>query len=148
MPEYVVTRKSDGAEVYRYSHTEPLDLHEFPFNTHDHVIAPPAPPVEVPLPPKPWHITKLAFRRRYTEAEKVGIELAALDNIAAPMATRQASAALRAYMKDLETATFIDLDRPDTRAGVQQLEAMGLIAQGRAAQILDTPPTETEVWNG
>jgi hypothetical protein len=90
------------------------------------------------------HITKLAFRNRFTRAEKVAIEMASIDNPAASMAQRQQSAALRADLKDQEGATFIDLDRADLRAGVQALEAAGLIAAGRALQILDAPLQEIE----
>lgn len=93
---------------------------------------PPAPEAALPR-----HITKLAFRNRFTAAEKVALEIAALDNASAGMAARQQAASLRAYMKDMETARFIDLDRTDTRGGVLQLEALGLLAAGRAAQILD-----------
>lgn len=84
-------------------------------------------------------ITRLAFRNRLTLAEKAAIELAALDDPAAPMPQRQQAAALRANQADLAAATFIDLARPDTRAGVQMLEAAGLLANGRALEILDAP---------
>ena len=84
-------------------------------------------------------VTKLAFRNRFTQAEKVAMEIAGLDNPAAPMAQRAQSAALRANVADLAAATFIDLQRPDTRAGVQMLEAAGLLAPGRALVILDAP---------
>ena len=94
------------------------------------------------------HITTLAFRNRFTRAEKVTLEMAALDNPAAAMAQRQQAAALRADLKDQESATFIDLDRPDTRAGVQALEAAGLIAEGRALQILDAPVQDLERSRG
>lgn len=89
--------------------------------------------------PESRHITGLAFRNRFTRAEKIAIELAALDDPSAPMAQRQASAALRADLKDQESATYIDLERADTRAGVQALEAAGLLAAGRALEILDAP---------
>lgn len=89
--------------------------------------------------PDPRHLTGLAFRNRFTRAEKIAIELAALDDPSAPMAQRQASAALRADLKDQESATYIDLDRDDTRAGVQALETAGLLAAGRALEILDAP---------
>lgn len=85
------------------------------------------------------HITKLAFRNRFLQVEKIGLELAALDNPAGTSPERTQAAALRTYLKDLEVATYVDLARPDTRAGVQFLEAAGLLAAGRAAVILDTP---------
>lgn len=89
-------------------------------------------------------ITRLAFRNRFTQAEKVALELAALDDPAAPMAQRQQAAALRATLSDTAAATLIDLIRADTRAGVQMLETAGLLAAGRALEILDAPVTPEE----
>ena len=82
-------------------------------------------------------VTKLAFRNRFTSAEKVAIEFACLDDPAAPMPQRLQAAALRAHQADLAAATFVDLEREDTRAGVQVLEAAGLLTEGRALEILD-----------
>lgn len=93
-------------------------------------------------------ITKLAFRNRFTKAEKAGIEFAALDDPTAPIAQRQQAAALRADLKDQEQATFIDLDDEGTRTGVLTLEAVGLIAAGRAVEILDTPVQDKERFTG
>ena len=89
-------------------------------------------------------ITRLAFRNRFTQAEKVALELAALDDPTTPMAQRQQAAALRATLSDAAAATFIDPIRADTRAGVQMLEAAGLLAAGRALEILDAPVTPEE----
>lgn len=97
----------------------------------------PAPPP--PAVPEPQRITRLAFRNRFTTAEKVALEIAALDNPAAAMPARAQAAALRANQADLAAATFVDLQRADTRAGVQMLEAAGLLAAGRALEILDAP---------
>lgn len=102
------------------------------------------PPIIVPVVDK--RITKLAFRSRFTLAEKVTIEMAALDNPVADMSARQNAAALRAYLDDVRTATFINLDRADTRGGVLQLEALGILAAGRALVILDTVPTDEEKY--
>jgi hypothetical protein len=98
---------------------------------------------EEPAPPK-RHITNLAFRQRFTRAEKTALELAVLDNPAATTEQRAQSAALRADLKDQEQASYIDLDRADTRAGVMMLEAAGLIASGRALEILDSPVQDVE----
>ena len=100
----------------------------------------PAPPAE----PEPQRITRLAFRNRFTLAEKTALELAALDNPSAPMPERVQAATLRAYLADVVAATFIDLARPDTRAGVQMLEAAGLLAAGRVLEILDAEITPEE----
>ncbi len=84
-------------------------------------------------------ITRLAFRNRFTQAEKVALEIAALDNPAATLVQRQQAAAIRVHLADVNASTFVDLARDDTRAGVQALEAGGLIGVGRALQILDAP---------
>lgn len=83
------------------------------------------------------HVTRLALRNRFTQSEKVGIELAAMDNPAADTATRQLAASLRASLADLAAASYIDLARPDTRAQITGLETNGLIGAGRALEILD-----------
>ena len=85
----------------------------------------------------PRHITRLAFRSRFTSAEKIALEIASLDNPATSMPARQQAASLRVYLADVDAALFIDLDRADTRAGVQSLEAVALLAAGRALVILD-----------
>ena len=89
-------------------------------------------------------ITRLAFRNRFTQAEKVALELASLDDPAATMAQRQQAAAIRVYLADVAASAFVDLKRADTRAGVQSLEAAGLLAAGRALQILDAPIDDHE----
>lgn len=89
-------------------------------------------------------ITIYAFRSRFTQAEKVQLELASIDNPEASMQQRQAAAALRVFLADVAVARYIDLDLPATRAGVQQLETMGLLAEGRAAMILDNPVLNAE----
>ena len=103
-----------------------------------------APVPSAPAPPSA-RITRLAFRNRFTQAEKIALELAALDNPSATMAQRQQAAALRAHLKDLDSATFVDLNHPEAVTAVQSLEAGGLLASGRAATILDVESiTETE----
>lgn len=84
-------------------------------------------------------ITRLAFRNRFTTPEKAALELAALDDPAAGTPARMQAATLRAYLADLAAAMFVDVQRPDTRAGVELLETLGLLAAGRALTILDSP---------
>ena len=106
----------------------------------DWVVLPERPPPPVtPEPVQDWRITRLAFRSRFTLAEKAAIEFAALDNPSGSQSERMQAATLRAYMADVFAATFIDLAHPDTRAGVQMLEAGGLLAVGRALEVLDAP---------
>lgn len=146
MPIFNVIRKSDGAQVYSYQADTPIEWTGYEFATHDHV--PVAEPLADPVTPAPVKITCLAFRNRFTQAEKVAIEIASLDIPAAAMPQRAMAAALRASQKDVDAAEYIDLSRADTRAGVLPLEQAGLIAAGRALEILDTAPTVMEVFHG
>lgn len=99
--------------------------------------------VRPPLPeaPPPRRITRLAFLSRFSDAEAVAIDLASIG------ATAQA-AGMRRYVSKVNAATYIDLDRADTRAGVQALEAADVLAAGRALQILDAPVQPEEGWQG
>ncbi len=92
-----------------------------------------------PAPTVGTIITRSAFRMRFTQAEKIAIELAGLDDPSAPMEARSQAAAIRTYQKDVDAAEFIDLTDPATAGGVQELEAAGLMADGRAAEILTAP---------
>lgn len=100
--------------------------------------------VTLPQPTAPRRLSRLAFRRRFTLAEREDIEIAAIDVPAAPPATRRAAARLRVQQQDLFAAESVDLDDPELRAGVQALEASGLLAAGRAHQILGAPVTDGE----
>lgn len=105
--------------------------------------APAQPDLPPPVDPEPirrW-VTKLAFRQRFTAIERATITYAA----------RQASpeaAGIQSYLDDVQAATYIDLERADTRAGVEALEAATLLAVGRAAEILDAPIGYDEEFRG
>jgi hypothetical protein len=148
MAIFKVIRKSDGVEIFRYTNDVAVEWAGMGFDICDHVALPADPAPPPPPPPPPVKITKLAFRSRFTPTEKAAIEMAALDNQSASMQARGMAAGLRASLADQRDAAYIDLMRADTRAGVQMLEALGIIAAGRAAVILDTPAGETEHWNG
>jgi hypothetical protein len=140
---YIVTRKSDGVEVSRYAAGGVSLLDQYPLANFYHAEWFPDDPA-----PGPMKITQLAFRSRFTQAEKITIELASIDVPDGQMASRQASAQMRVWLADIEAAQFIDLNYQATRDGVRALEDYGLIAVGRATQILDTPPTADEVFYG
>ena len=73
----------------------------------------------------PSRITRLQFLLRFTDAEMQSIVAAA-----------EQSPALRAALLKWQTAEGIVLTDPVTIAGVQALEIAGIIAPGRAAEIL------------
>jgi hypothetical protein len=96
-----------------------------------------APPSPEPEPVTDWRVTKLRFQLRFTDAEAIGIDLASIGS------TIEA-ATVRRYLKLIELAEWIDLANPLVRAGVLNLAAAGLLTTERAAQIIDTPPTDDE----
>lgn|SRR5574343_560801 len=109
MTIYAVIRKSDQAEVYRYAAEAP---------------------VEPPLP-RPW-ITKFAFRSRFHQAEKIAIEIASLDDPAAPIVNVAAPnvsvtndvqpAEVTVNLPDRETTSVIERDREGNIVNVTQVE--------------------------
>lgn len=81
-----------------------------------------------PMPERPAGprlLTKVAYLKRFTQPERIGIREAAKVN-----------AVVEDYVELLNLAQDVDLADPETVAGVQQLEAAGLLAAGRAAEIL------------
>lgn len=104
----------------------------------------PAPADVVTVVNPPRKITKLAFRNRYTTAEKIAMEIASLDDPTAQMSARQAAAALRATLKDLDNSAYIDLERPETAAGVNFLVTLGILTQDRANHVLTDPVQDVE----
>lgn len=150
MTTFAVTRKSDQAELYRYSADAPIEWSGMEFATHDHTAQVEEPFVPV-VPTGSRKITKFAYRKRFTPAEKTAIEMASLDDPTKPMAQRAIAASLRASQADAASATFIDLTPgpllEETRAAMMPLEAFGLLAAGRVSAILDTAPVESELYH-
>jgi hypothetical protein len=81
------------------------------------------------------HISKLAFRNRFTFAERVAIETASVNN-----------PTVRVMLKDMEAATYIDLSRQDTKDAVNALAQFGLITADKAYKILNAPVQAVEVF--
>ena len=77
-----------------------------------------------PLPVKVLP-TKLEFFDRFTDAEQVAIYDAA-----------KTVTAIQVWLDKFKLASDIDVTDPRTIAGINALEAAGLLAAGRAAEIL------------
>lgn len=75
--------------------------------------------------PTPRRLTQTQFAGRFTDAELQGI-----------LAAAQTSPALGAWWEKFKLANDINLDDVATQGGVQALEFAGLIAAGRAGQVL------------
>lgn len=76
-------------------------------------------------PPAKRLISQYKFRQRFTLAEKLAITEA-----------RETDATLEVIMGDMDAASQLDLDNPGLVQGAQYIEQAGLIAAGRAAEIL------------
>ena len=120
MSTWQVTKRLTGEVVYAYTADEATDFPEYPFAQYNHFRQ-----KEVEAAPVPRTITKLEYLRRFTTDERVAIRAAAVAN---PV--------LDDYLKLMELAQEINLDDTDTVAAVLMLEQVGLIAAGRAAEVL------------
>ena len=123
MAEYIVTRKADGAEVLRYSAAQAQEVNGFDLVDYDHAEWTPDAPV---VAPTSRTMTKLEYLRRFTGEERVAIRSAAEQN-----------AVLADYLQLMELAQEINTGDADTIAAVTMLEQAGLIAAGRAQEILN-----------
>ncbi|MBS7792161.1 hypothetical protein KTR66_19335 [Roseococcus sp. SDR] len=83
------------------------------------------PAAVVVAPPQLRVLTVLQFRDRLTAEEELAITQAGMS-----------SPAVRVWLDRLAAAQEIDLDDPRTAAGLQQMEAAGLLEAGRSAEIL------------
>lgn len=76
-------------------------------------------------------LSKLALIQRLEESEQILLFFP--DD--APNVPAEAKLPLKLFAKQIELANYIDVDRPDTVAGLQRLESLGLLAAGRVNAI-------------
>lgn len=131
MPVYIVTRKSDGAEVTRYAATQVVEGGH-PLDRFDHIEL-----VEgaAPTAPSVTRLTKLQFIDRMGEAAYVAVLQMAKTHVE-----------VEAFVKRFEMATpeadgtSVDLTDPRTVAGVtaigSALQAAGVVSATWASEVL------------
>lgn len=137
----IVTRQSDNKQVAPSQSATDPDYIEYV-----NWVAAGNAPTEVSVPvQQSAKITRFAFRSRFTASEKVALEFAMMDNPAADMQQRQIAAMLRVFVKDLDNAQFVILDREDIVQGVQMLVQLGVLTPERAINILTSPVQPEEV---
>jgi len=126
MTIYIVTAKATGAEIYRYSADAPIEWSGMQFADFDHTLEVEAPGTvtDVPVVAMTW--TKLEYLRRFTQDERIAIRTAAKQ---VPQ--------LEDYLALLELASEVRSDDPDIIAALTMLEGAGLLAAGRAQEILN-----------
>ena len=109
-----VRRSSDAAEADVVALTDVAAVRAYTW-------APDAVPV-----PAPRLLTHETFIKRFTPTEWEAMTAAA-----------RANAAMDAWMRRFQLATFVNLDDPATAAGVQALEMAGILNTGRAAEVMN-----------
>jgi hypothetical protein len=125
MPIFRVIRKANNETVYAYSSDVAVEFPNLPFAEFSHIE-------EIAVNPDrsidqllARNITKREFIKRFTVGEYATIKASATQNTT-----------LDFYWQMFMLAENINLDDPDTIAGVNMLEQAGLLAAGRAAEIL------------
>lgn len=155
--EYVVIRKADQQEVYRYSDTEPREWTGMEFATHDHVLVPPVSPPAPALPPKPWHITKRSFWNRLPQTKLLAMRAIILQGQPILLAAN-----LEMGRAEIESSPYVDLDLDKVREQTLGLATAAVpetitidgvtlplrLTLSEATAALDTPPSETERFKG
>lgn len=123
---YIVNRRSDGREVHRYAAAGVVEG-DYPIDKYTHTLT------DVSLPPASSgerNISGVQYLRRFTQDERIAIREAA-----------KQSAILDDYLKLLDATIaqggLVNLNDPDTVGAVTLLEQSGLIAAGRAEEILN-----------
>lgn len=81
-------------------------------------------------------LTKYQFRQRFTYAERLAVDAFNAGFEGNAGLTAEQKAAIRTNLNDFAASGAVYLDNPATAAGVQLYETLGLIAAGRAAEIL------------
>lgn len=77
------------------------------------------------------------MRQRFTFTELCALESAA-----------QTIVQVKVLIGNLNVASFVDLTRSDTISGLGLLVSLGLLTSQRMSEILNTPPTEYEIYKG
>lgn len=126
MSTWIVEKRSTGEVMHAYDAEAAVEWAEYPFAefNHQQQIVPDT--VYVPLE---RNITGLQYLRRFTQAERIAIREAA-----------KTSAELDDYLRLLDSTIaqggVVNLNDSDVSQAVALLESFGLVAAGRAAEIL------------
>lgn len=123
MANYAVQDRATGEIIHAYTADQPSHVEIYPFEQYNHI------PQPVVVEPVIREVSGVSYLRRFTQTERIAIRAAASQ-----------SAVLDDYLKLLDATIqqggIVNLDDADTVAAVQMLEQAGLIADGRAAEIL------------
>jgi hypothetical protein len=123
MPNYAVQNRATGEIVHAYTADQPSHEDVYPFDTYNHI------PQPVVIEPVVREVSGVSYLRRFTQPERIAIRAAAAQ-----------SPVLDDYLRLLDITIaqggIVNLDDEDTVTAVNMLEQVGLLATGRAAEIL------------
>ncbi len=126
MTTWSVTNRATNEVVYAYTSDNPVEWPGMEFSHFNHIAV-----VPVPQTPPARRLSKLGYMQRFTDDEMAGIYSAAKISIQMEVWL----AKFNATTPELD-GTSVDLDDPRTIGGLLAMEAAGLLATGRAAEIL------------
>jgi len=133
---YVVTNKATNAEIYRYSADAPIEWSGMGFDTHDHTAEVEEVTDVVPRMYADRDLTKLTFRRLFTATEQKAIDRFNATFESHPALTDDQKDDVRTGVENYKAAGSVSLDDPDTGAVLGLYTALGILAAGRAQEIL------------
>lgn len=124
MTTFIVTKKSTGAEVYRYSAAAAIEWHGMAFSTHDHTPQQEPPEQPVNTVAKVWD--RIDYLRLLSAEERIAIrEAARTDRVVEDIVDLQ------------RNASVIRSDDPDLVRALAYLTQVGILAPGRKQEILN-----------
>lgn len=136
MPVFRVLDKATKATVYAYSSDVAVDFPEFPFAAYDHIeqiaINPDRSIDQLPG----RELSKYEWRRLFTDAERLAIDRFNATFESNAMLTEPQRDAVRSGLEDYKAATVVNKDDPATGSVLGLYTALGILAPGRAAEIL------------
>jgi hypothetical protein len=157
MTVYAAINKGTLAEVYRYTADAPVEWQGMEFATHDHIEVAEPVPVEVPINPADWHMTRRNFWNRFPANNEIAMRAVMNGNSPALLA-----AGLQRLRSRVDASPYVDLKLQETRDGVAWLASEAVpatvtidgvmlpfrLTAAQATAILDVQPTEQEVYRG
>lgn len=146
MATYIVTRKSDGAEVYRYGADAPIEWVGFEFSDHDHTEAVEAPAPTEPDDPAEWWIYPGPFKDRLGVD---GMAIAASTHPICVAAREMLAGRLYIDLKGAKAAALLDmLIATGQPAASVYFPGSGPMTAEKKAVILGVKPTPEELYRG
>lgn len=129
MQTYLVSRKADGQEIYRYSSEAPIEWSGMEFSLCNHTAETPAEPVQI-----------ISTNRRRTKLGFIGL---IGEKFADILSAAKVNVEVEMFVRMLDWATpdpdgtSVDLDDPRVISALNRLEAVGILNVGQAQEILN-----------